>query len=748
MVQVYPQWQNYWFPPDTDAFDDDYGSPYMAENDIDAFYNSSTVFNDFYLSRTNAQSGRENQYANLSQWAYDGDSTDNADQNCTIEHLNQVLADKDQQENPTDTLEQDGFHIINDDEAAVLDFEDVNINSKFITPDPNNPDVTLGKSIIFNTLFNVIFGKYGLESFNEGDSDTGYGDNTNFGGAFDPQNPYKINKRVAKIFIEGYVRRYRILRERFPNANLGCYSLAAGWDVLSYDNNGEYEATRRGLSNFLLYINRAGPYGDVGNVNYILPEDEDDGPELGQELMSLMDSASVRLVLGSQISQIPEPLSNFGTSSGPFGVGTLSSNYEDWSVDEARLVLWDQISNTINYANLSVNLPEQTFKLSDYLKVAIHLPYRFGNAGRDDRNNVPVELIDTTFELIQKGNQNRESVINEIYYWAGAYSGNNIYAFEPLGGVFFERLDEVSEDGFDPTNPYAPSGRLFELELFNISGCEEPPLPFPPNQIQALENIITGEAFRSPVEGAVNSVLAGVGDVLGVLGNATDARLVRPDGTPISTFIDPDGNLQIQSAVGFLSERLNRATEISNEFQDHAYRLSGVSNYIDGFEAGGSIGDFPGLVGLQAIARNYNNVRNAIESGNLGEIVKDHYSPFFSSILGPGDALYESFKSLINGDLRNFLGTIPLRDDRLDLSQATIDQLENLVDIGNAILDFEQSIRNLIDSDNNLYFSALDYLAKSTLGFSVLTMAEDPCFSQKLLGQIAKPDLKGLLNIS
>ena len=49
MVQVYPQWQNYWFPPDTDAFDDDYGSPYMVENDIDAFYNSSTVFNDLII---------------------------------------------------------------------------------------------------------------------------------------------------------------------------------------------------------------------------------------------------------------------------------------------------------------------------------------------------------------------------------------------------------------------------------------------------------------------------------------------------------------------------------------------------------------------------------------------------------------------------------------------------------------------------------------------------------------------------
>ncbi len=445
MVQVYPQWQNYWFPPDTDAFDDDYGSPYMAENNIDAFYNLSTVFNDFYLSRSNAQSGRENQYTNLSQWAYDGDTPGNADQNCTIEHLNQVLADKNQQENPTDTLEQNDFHIINNDESAVLDFEDVNINSRFIRPDPNNPDVTLGKSIIFSTLFNAIFGKYSLESYNEGIQEgNGYEDNTGWGGAFDPQNPYRINKRVARIFIEGYVRRYRILRERFPNANLGCYSLGAGWDVLNYDNKGEYEATRRGLSNFLLYINRAGPYGDGGNVNYILPDDP--GPELGKELMGLMDSASVRLVLGSQIAQVPEPLSDFGLPSGPRGVGTLSPNYEGWSVDEARLVLWDQISNTINYANLSVNLPDQTYKLSDYLKVAIHFPYRYGNAGYDDRNIIPVELLDTAFELIELGNQNRESQINENFITGQVRM--LVETFLPLSQwveCFFERLDGVVE---------------------------------------------------------------------------------------------------------------------------------------------------------------------------------------------------------------------------------------------------------------------------------------------------------------
>ena len=74
--------------------------------------------------------------------------------------------------------------------------------------------------------------------------------------------------------------------------------------------------------------------------------------------------------------------------------------------------------------------------------------------------------------------------------------------------------------------------------------------------------------------------------------------------------------------------------------------------------------------------------------------------------------------------------------------------MENLLQLGRDVLDLQVSIENLIESDNATYFAALDYIAKTTLGFSVLTVMEDPCFSQKLLGQIAKPDLKGLLNLS
>ena len=752
-IQVYPQWQNYWLPIDLPP--DSFGTEFMVDRDIPLLENKSTVLNEFYLGREGAQGS--NKYESLSTWAYDGDTPANPDQNCTLQNLNEKLGRRVSQlfdGQGVDTLEQEGYQIILDDESGVLDFEDVNINSRYGTSESGAPGV------IFGNLFSVIFGKLFLDNNLEGVEDDGYGENTNFGGGFNPQNPYKVNKRVAKIFIEGYVRRYRILKERFPNADLGCYSLNSTWDVLNYANSDQYECVRRGLSNFLLYINRAGPYGDPANVNYI--REDDNGPELGLELLSYMDSASVRVVLGSSIAQKPFPLDNFGdqTQGVNRGVGTLEPFYEDWTIEEATLVMWEQVSTAVGWANTAVSYVNTnpssgeattgTYKLSDYLKVAVHFPHRFANAGYPDegRNPIPPELYDLTLELLELANQNRESKLEDIFYWAGSFTGSNVFAFIPPGGVFTVPLLGGEDDDFrDPTNPYAPTGKLFDLDLFNVSGCDLPPIPLPPEQLQALENIINGEAFRSPVEGVVNEVLAGVGDIATVFGNAFDTILVTQDGLPLATYVDADGVPQTHTAATYMTERLNRATEISNEFQDHAYRLSGVSNYLEGFGEGGSVGDLPGLAGLQAIAANYNNLRNAIDSGNIGEILVDHYSPFFSSILGPGDALYESFNSLVNGDIRNFINTFPILDDRLDLSRATQEQLQDLVSLGNSILDFELSIRNLIDSDNNLYFAALDYLAKSTLGFSVLTMAEDPCFSQKLLGQIAEPDLKGLLNI-
>ena len=106
--------------------------------------------------------------------------------------------------------------------------------------------------------------------------------------------------------------------------------------------------------------------------------------------------------------------------------------------------------------------------------------------------------------------------------------------------------------------------------------------------------------------------------------------------------------------------------------------------------------------------------------------------------LGPGQALYDSIDSLVNGNIRGFLSEFPLNDGRLDLTTASQEQLGRLINLGNSTLDLATSIRNLIDSDNATYFTALDYISKSSLGFSVLTMAEDPCFSQKIIGANCK----------
>ena len=104
-----------------------------------------------------------------------------------------------------------------------------------------------------------------------------------------------------------------------------------------------------------MYINRAGPYGDPANVNYI--REDDNGPELGLELLSYMDTASVSVKFGSSIAQIPFLLDNFGdqTQGVNRGVGTLEPFYEDWTIEEATLVMWEQVSTAVGWANTAVS---------------------------------------------------------------------------------------------------------------------------------------------------------------------------------------------------------------------------------------------------------------------------------------------------------------------------------------------------------------------------------------------------------
>ena len=248
------------------------------------------------------------------------------------------------------------------------------------------------------------------------------------------------------------------------------------------------------------------------------------------------------------------------------------------------------------------------------------------------------------------------------------------------------------------------SQALIDLDLFDPGGCETPPLPFNPEQIEVIKKVVSGEAFENPVSGAVNGALNGLSNALGKLeGRTGDAVL--------------------------LASALQSARDVVVEFSDHSDRLSGVLD---------SDGEVPGLAGLNSLAKSFNNVKNALE-GNPAEAVIDHYSAMFSGILGPGSSAFNAVNALIDGDLQQVIGEL----EALEPGQ----QFPNLSSIVNSVTDLQEGITSIIDNDNNFALAAVDFLAKVSLGTSVLQMADDPCFGQKLLQQIGSPDIKGLLNL-
>ena len=556
---------------------------------------------------------------------------------------------------------------------------------------------------------------------------------------------------AATLFLQGVSLRAQNFKLAFPNCKIavnmfGIYD-TAGFPSLVLE-------TEKGIRNFLLYINREAPFikgwaYDV-NENDSTPDDyakvfDDIDIGIGQLFLPLIYENDEVLEEGDPdfpnvMQQVQElqPLQITGTYQQSFTSEPTTAPGYDPLGDYNN----DGITNGADPPPSSAMGAVDAFFDLDFLHTVSY-------------ENLDFPPLESSFLTLDQFN-NMVSNIQKLELDTNLYLRTNelgVSAYDPLTGVISdpEDLDDFDDEETQvgPTEDYVGQGQLINLDLFNTSGCDQPPLPLPESTLNTLRNVITGEAFRSPVEGAVNGVIEGAGTMIGQLANSFDTPLLLANGQPALTTLDDFGVPRPVTVSEYLSEKLVIIKEASDNFQSHAYRLSGMSNYKEGFEAGGSIGDLPGLTGLQAIAQNYNNVKNALDSGNIGEVLVDHYSPFFGSILGPGQALYDSVNSLINGNIRGFLDEFPTTEDgRLNLTGFKAEQVDNLLQLGRDVLDLQKSIENLIESDNSTYFAALDYISKTTLGFSVLTMMEDPCFSQKLLGQIAKPDLKGLLNLS
>jgi len=261
---------------------------------------------------------------------------------------------------------------------------------------------------------------------------------------------------------------------------------------------------------------------------------------------------------------------------------------------------------------------------------------------------------------------------------------------------------------------------VFQRPLLDVTGCDIPDLSFTGLEKAVLELMgSTAETFVNPIEGAMGEIQGAIGESLQKLGG--------------EEFNIPFGG-EGDTVGGFLSGKLDGLNSGIDEFRVHTDRLSGVSSVLDigggAYGPGGIQGEYPGLAGLHSLATQVNTLKNSLKDPL--QAAKDHYSPIFNSLFGPGDDMIRSVQSLVDGDVSNFLTNFPFDQDT-----------SGLVELGSKVSDLQSNITNLINDDNLAYEAALDFVLKKTVGFSVLSMLEQPCLGKKLFDKIAGGDLKG-----
>ena len=281
---------------------------------------------------------------------------------------------------------------------------------------------------------------------------------------------------------------------------------------------------------------------------------------------------------------------------------------------------------------------------------------------------------------------------------------------------------------------------IYTRPKLDVTGCDIPNLGFSEAE-KAIMDLVGSDdgAFVNPIEDAMTSVQGAIGDVLSGINTSEGVTFLDADGNPVlDTSQDPPVPF---TTFGFLADQLEKTNAEVDGFRIHSDRLSGVSvskafGADSPYGPGGIQGEYPGLAGLQAIASQYNTLKESLR--DPAAAAEEHYSPIFNSLFGPGNDLVRSTQSLIEGDVANFLTNFPTGGN---------DSLSELSRLGSALGDLQSSYTSLIRDDNLQYEFALDYVSKKLTGFSVLSMLEQPCFGSELLSRIGSPELKGLAGL-
>lgn len=274
-------------------------------------------------------------------------------------------------------------------------------------------------------------------------------------------------------------------------------------------------------------------------------------------------------------------------------------------------------------------------------------------------------------------------------------------------------------------------------DFLDLSGCDLFDLPLPDEVLDLINKAISGELFVNPVQDILNTVSDKVGEVLNDVDNAIGSVFMTEDGTILGVplpgaGVDENGNPV--TAAAFITGVANDVRNSANLMQEQSDILSGTSIGKDGFDQNGGVSDMPGIASIQSLASGFNQTANALSNT---EELKDNYSQFFGSVLGPGTELMQGVDAALDGDFRTALSLLPRNaDGNIEFIGASTEALTNIIEAADSVERAYEAVESLINDERALVIAATEYLVKATFGFSILAMLADPCFGEKVAKKI------------
>ena len=274
-------------------------------------------------------------------------------------------------------------------------------------------------------------------------------------------------------------------------------------------------------------------------------------------------------------------------------------------------------------------------------------------------------------------------------------------------------------------------------DFLDLSGCDLFDLPLPDEVLDLINKAISGELFVNPVQDILNTVSDKVGEVLNDVDNAIGSVFMTEDGTILGVPLPGagvDANGDPVTAAAFITGVANDVRNSANLMQEQSDILSGTSIGKDGFDQNGGVSDMPGIASIQSLASGFNQTANALSNT---EELKDNYSQFFGSVLGPGTELMQGVDAALDGDFRTALSLLPRNaDGNIEFIGASTEALTNIIEAADSVERAYEAVESLINDERALVIAATEYLVKATFGFSILSMLADPCFGEKVAKKI------------